>query len=134
MCEKVNTTLFEDIVNNVITTTKKGIVITIPKTIKWENYKKELDAVADWSQAMNFKVSHKPKDLEPGNRVYLCYNNQIIGWQTFIGYYTGQFNCTTTGNDWKGVFIQRSGPFHYLETPIPCKGFRGFKYFDYAVE
>jgi len=112
---------------------KRGIVITIPKTIKWEEYQKELDAVADWSHVMNFKIHNKPKDLNIGDRVYLCYNGQIIGWQTFVGYYQGSFDCTTTGNEWEGTFIQRSGPFHYLQTPIPCNGFRGFKYFDYQI-
>ena len=108
-----------------------GICITIPKTIKWEDYKKELDAVADWSQVMNFKVSNTPTKIKKGCRVYLCYNGNIIGWQTFVGIYKGDFTCTTTGKEWKGCFIQRSGPFHYLKTPIPCKGFRGFKYVNY---
>ena len=115
------------------TISKKGIIITIPKTVKWDDYKKELDAVADWKQVMNFKVSHKPKNLEVGNRVYLCYDNNIIGWQTFVGYYEGNFDCTTTGKEWNGTFIQRSGPFHYLQNPIPCNGFRGFKYFNYQI-
>jgi hypothetical protein len=110
---------------------KTGIVITIPKTTDWEEYKKELDAVADWSQVMNFKVANVPTKLSKGNRVYLCYNGQIIGWQTFVGIYKGEFTCTTTGKDWKGGFIQRSGPFHYLKQPIPCNGFRGFKYITY---
>lgn len=110
-----------------------GICITIPKTINWDEYKKELDAVADWSQVMNFKVNNFPKNLKPGSRVYLCYNGQIIGWQTFVGFYVGEFNCTTTGKDWKGGFIQRSGPFHYLKQPTPCKGFQGFRYIKYKI-
>lgn len=39
---------------------KRGIVITIPKTIKWEEYQKELDAVADWSHVVNYPQT---KDL-----------------------------------------------------------------------
>lgn len=112
---------------------KIGIVITIPKTVKWEEYEKELDVVKDWNQVMNFKVSNTPKNLEIGSRVYLCYNGNIIGWQTFVGTYHGEFTCTTTDKEWKGCFIQRSGPFHYLKTPIPCNGFRGFKYINYSI-
>lgn len=41
------------------------------------------------------------------------------------------FNCTTNGTDWSGKFISRSGPFHRLDAPIPCKGFRGFRYIEY---
>jgi len=114
-------------------TKKIGICITIPQTVKWEDYKKELDAVADWSQVMNFKVANLPKNLEKGCRVYLCYKGNIIGWQTFVGTYVGEFDCTTTGKKWNGGFIQRSGPFHYLNKPIPHKGFRGFKYINYSV-
>ena len=41
------------------------------------------------------------------------------------------FNSTTNGTDWSGKFISRSGPFHRLDAPIPCKGFRGFRYIEY---
>jgi hypothetical protein len=41
-----------------------------------------------------------------------------------------KFDCTTTGNNWSGNFIQRSGPFHRID-PIPMKGFRGFRYVDF---
>lgn len=111
--------------------TKIGIVITIPKTTNWEMYKKELEKTADWSQVMNFKVANLPTKLEKGARVYLCYDGQIVGWQTFVGTYQGEFTCTTTDKEWKGGFIQRSGPFHYLKKPISYKGFRGFKYITY---
>lgn len=112
---------------------KRGIAITIPRTISWESYQNELDAVSDWSKVMNYKVAKFPKELNIGDRVYLCYDGNIIGWQTFVGFSNGEFTCDTTGKDWKGGFIQRSGPFHYLKEPIPCKGFRGFKYINYTL-
>ena len=49
--------------------TKTAICITIPKSIKWDDYKKEIDAVADWSQEMNFKVNNLPTKVKPGDRV-----------------------------------------------------------------
>ncbi len=109
----------------------KAICITIPKSIKWEDYCKELDAVKDWSQEMNFKVPFLPKDIKVGDRCYLCYCGNIIGWMTISSLGEKSFNCTTNGTDWSGKFISRSGPFHRLDAPIPCKGFRGFRYIEY---
>ena len=114
--------------------TKTAICITIPKSIKWDDYKKEIDAVADWSQEMNFKVNNLPTKVKPGDRCYLCYDGNIIGWMTISSLGEKQFQCTTTGKDWeKGNYISRSGPFHKIN-PVPCKGFRGFKYLTYKVK
>lgn len=110
---------------------KIGLVITIPKTVKWEDYQKELDAVADGSQEMNFKVPTLPKKVKPGDRCYLCYNGNIIGWMTISSMGPKKFNCTTNGTAWEGNFVSRSGEFHKLDQPIPCKGFQGYKYIDY---
>lgn len=109
----------------------KAICITIPKKIKWEEYKKELKAVEDGSQVLNFKVPNLPKDIKNIRRCYLCYDGKIIGWHNIVGYAKdGDFECTTTGKRWEGNFIQRSGLFHYLKKPIECKAFRGFKYIE----
>lgn len=103
------------------------IVVTIPKSISWKDYEKELDAVKDYSQVMNFKVNNFPK-TKPGNKCYLLYDGAIIGWMEIVGLSEKEFDCTTTGNKWKGKFIERSGPFHRID-PIPMKGFQGFRYF-----
>jgi len=103
------------------------IVVTIPKSSSWKDYEKELDAVKDYSQVMNFKVNNFPK-TKPGNKCYLLYDGAIIGWMEIVGLSEKEFDCTTTGNKWKGKFIERSGPFHRID-PIPMKGFQGFRYF-----
>jgi len=105
----------------------RDIVITIPKSVKWDDYQKEIDAVKDGSQVMNFKVNHFPK-TEPGNKCYLVHDGNIRGWMEIVGLSEEDFTCTTTGKDFKGKFIQRSGPFHKIE-PMPMKGFQGFRYF-----
>jgi len=107
---------------------KKDIVITIPKTIKWEDYEKELEKVKDWSNVMNYKVTNFPSNTEIGKKCYICYNNHIIGWMQIVGFDETNFDCTTTGNEWSGKFIQRSGPFHKISPLIPMEGFRGFRY------
>lgn len=103
------------------------IIITIPKTISWSEYQKELDAVRDGLQVMNFKVHNFPK-TNIGNKCYILHNGEIKGWMKIVGLSEKEFNCTTTGKNWKGKFIQRSGPFNEIE-PIQMKGFQGFRYF-----
>jgi hypothetical protein len=103
------------------------IIVTIPKSIQWKDYEKELKAVENYKQVMNFKVNNFPK-TKPGNKCYLLYNGAIIGWMKIVGMSEKNFNCTTTGKNWSGKFIERSGPFHKIE-PIPMKGFQGFRYF-----
>ena len=111
----------------------RAIIITLPKSVKWSDYEKELKAVEDFSQVMNYKVSSIPKDIDQIKRCYLVYDGFIRGWQEIVGHEIGKsFNCTTTGKDWSGNFIQRSGPFHYLDKPIPMKGFMGWRYMTYS--
>lgn len=104
------------------------IVVTIPSTIKWKDYQKELEAVKDYSQVMNFKVPSFPKKTKVGDKCYLCYHGQIIGWMKIVGMEEKEFTCTTTGNRFKGKFVLRSGPFHQIQ-PIQMKGFQGYRYF-----
>lgn len=109
----------------------KAICITIPQKIKWENYQKELKAVEDGKQVLNFKVPRLPKDINNIKRCYLCYKGKIIGWQSIVGCVKdGEFDCSINGKHWKGNFIQRGGKFHYLKNHIECKPFRGFKYIE----
>ena len=103
------------------------IIVTLPKSIKWEDYEKELDAVKDYEQVMSFKISNFPK-TKAGNKCYLLYDGAIRGWMEIVGLSQNSFECTTTGSMWNGKFIERSGPFHKID-PIPMKGFQGFRYF-----
>ena len=109
---------------------KNALLITLPSSIKWEDYEKELKAVEDESQVMNFKVPFLPKNIHHIKRVYLVHQGNIVGWQKFVGTSDKPFKCTTTDKNWEGKFIQRTGPFHKIE-PIPCVGFQGFRYYDY---
>ena len=45
----------------------RNIAITVPKTIKWEQYEKEIDAVRDGEQEMNYRLPTLPKDTEVGD-------------------------------------------------------------------
>ena len=118
---------FEGFINE----SKKALLITIPKTIKWEDYEKEIDAVKDESQEMNYKVSSKPTKVDVGDRCYLCHNGFIKGWMKISNISKKKFQCTTTGKDWdEGWYVSRTGEFHKLDKEIPQKGFMGYKYID----
>lgn len=107
----------------------EDIVITIPSTISWSDYEKEIEAVKNYSQVMNFKVSNFPKKTKIGNKCYLCYKGEVIGWMKIVGMEEKEFTCTTSGKQYKGKFILRSGPFNKI-SPIKMTGFQGFRYFS----
>lgn len=106
------------------------IIITLPKTIIWEDYEKEIDTVRHEGQTMYFKVPNLPSKTFIGDRCYLCYQNLIIGFMyiNYIGKHPG-FKCTTTGSDWQpGNYIGRGGKFYKMNDKIKYKGFQGFRY------
>lgn len=118
------------VTNEELANSNTAICITIPKTVKWEDYKKELEAVKDGRQEMNFKVPNLPTKIKVGDRCYLCYNGNIIGWMRISSMGQKSFKSTTDGTYWEGNFVSRSGPFHSIN-PVKCNGFRGFKYLTY---
>lgn len=108
--------------------------ITIPKTIKWEDYQKELDAVADRRSVLNYKTRYFPKEMKRGDVCYVVWNGKVRGWMSIVGMveYPEGFVCETTGKRWEaGKYIQRSGRFYDWEDFGPeLKGFRGIKKVD----
>jgi hypothetical protein len=105
----------------------RDIIITIPKSIEWSEYQKEL-AEAERGGILNFKVSQFPNTAK-GRKCYLVYDGNILGYMIISGMSEKEFTCTTTGKAWKGKFIERSGKFFPI-TPIPMRGFQGFRYFE----
>lgn len=108
----------------------RDIVVTLPATIKWSDYQKELKEAEDYSSEMNFKVSSIPKQTGVGKKCYISHNGFLVGYMAITDIVSKDFTCTTTGNKWKGNFIVRSGPFTYLKDKIPMKGFQGFRYIN----
>ena len=107
----------------------KNIIITLPAKVKWEDYQKELDAV-EWNKlVLNFKVPYFPQETAIGCKCYLVHKGYIRGWMKIVGFHEDDFICEITGKHWKGKFIERSGKFYKI-TPIPMKGFQGFRYIN----
>lgn len=104
-------------------------IITLPKTVDWKTYEKELKAVEDGSLELYFKVPPHFKAAKKGDRCYITHNGYVKGWMQVTGLVKSDgFQCTTTGTTWpKGTYITRSGKFHPVNWKIPVKGFQGIR-------
>lgn len=106
-------------------------VITIPKTIYWEDYKLELKAVESGRRNINYRVRYIPKEMKVGDKMFIVHDGKVRGYMkvTAFGEKPG-FTCMSTGIRWPaGNYIERSGKFTYIE-PINMVGFRGIRKFD----
>lgn len=104
-------------------------IITLPQTVEWADYERELEAVADRTGVLNYRVHRPPKDLRPGDRCFVTWRGRVRGWMevTGVAFHPEGFTCETTGAFWRpGHYIQRSGEFHSVNGPdVP--GFRGVR-------
>ena len=106
-------------------------VITLPKEIEWENYKKELEA-AENGFILNFRVPRHIKNVKPGDRCYLVWRGKVRGYHIVSGLFYSQnsWGCTTTKRQWPpGKYVQRSGKFFEIDGP-EMKGFQGIRSYD----
>ena len=69
---------------------------------------------------MNYRLPTMPKDVNIGDRCYICHDGYIKGWMKISNIHEkDDFTCATTGVHWKkGVYVSRTGKFHYLKEPI----------------
>jgi len=105
-----------------------ALMITVPKTIKWEDYLKEIETVKDGNYEMNYKVSSKPSKIKVGDKCFICHNGYVKGWMRISSISQKEFQCTTTGKQWDSAwYIERSGEFHYIDE-VQQKGFMGYRY------
>lgn len=109
-------------------------VITIPKTVKWSDYQKELATVADGSVVMNYRTRYFPKEMKAGDHCYIVHDGRVRGWMKIINLIekSDAWVCSTTGGWWpSGRYIQRTGEFNPVDGPA-MTGFRGVRKFDHA--
>ncbi len=108
-------------------------IITIPKTIDWQDYLKEIEAVKNNGLVMNYKVRGFPKEMKIGDKCHITHNGFVKGFMVITGLAEdlSAFLCTTTGVPWShGKYIQRGGKFYFEDRVIPYKGFRGVRRFE----
>ena len=106
-------------------------VVTVPKTITWEDYQTELDRASDplSINVLNYRVAYKPK-VKIDDRLFVVWNGHVRGWMHVCGIENHKegFTCKVTGKYWKpGWYIQRTGTFHKLNPEPVMKGFQGMR-------
>lgn len=104
----------------------RDIIITIPRGISWEEYEMELKAAKN-GEIMNFKVNAFPKTAI-GKKCYIVHRGFIRGYMIISGFSSKKFTCSTTGKEWEGKFIERTGDFFPINS-IKMIGFQGFRYY-----
>lgn len=82
------------------------IIITLPANIKWNDYEIELEKVKDCNEVINFKVPNTPK-VKEGDKCYIVHQGYIRGFMLIKGIINNSFQCTTTGKEWKGCFVNQ---------------------------
>lgn len=105
-------------------------VITVPQTVEWNSYLRELKDAAERDLTLNFRVPFIPKALKAGDRCFVVYKGFVQGWLEVIGWvtYPESWKCSTTGRQWAaGKYVQRKAPLHLLKEPIPMRGFQGIR-------
>jgi len=109
-------------------------IVTVPKTVKWEDYEKELLAAESCEVTLRYRVRYRPKGMGVHQRLYILWDGRVRGWMhiTGINYTPVGFICTTTGKSWPpSWYIERTGPFYKVEGP-KMKGFRGVRRFNFV--
>ena len=107
-------------------------IVTVPKTVRWEDYRLEMAAVDDRSQVMNYRLARPPRGVAEGDRCFVVWDGRVRGWMEVVGGHSADqdWRCTTTGTVWPaGTYLQRSGPFHEVDGP-EMVGFRGIRRYE----
>lgn len=107
-------------------------VITIPKTVSWKDYEREILDVNDGELVMNYRTRFFPKGMTIGDRCFIVHDGAVRGWMRICGLVDAprDWTCQTTGNLWPaGRYIQRTGKFHHVDGPS-MTGFRGVRSYD----
>jgi hypothetical protein len=103
------------------------IVVTIPKS-EYQNDDKETAALLTDPNAFQFWVlKREPKRLCIGDRVYFIKNNKVESSMKVFNKNWSKNHCDVTNRDWEG-FVLYLNDLEFLKSPIPAKGFQGFRY------
>lgn len=104
------------------------IIITIPKSENWEQYRADLDKALEKGHYLYFKVPSLPK-VKWGDNCWVVHNGILRGYNKIVGTEEKEFTCSTTGRHWKGKFVVRQPFFYENPAVVPMKGFQGFRYY-----
>lgn len=112
------------------------IIVTTPKS-EIETSKKEGEMVEQeggyWFRTFRFK----PK-IEPGDKIFFVENGLIKGYGIIFEITQSEQGeqCEVTERTWgnEGDWVVKYKDWHWLENPVPMKGFQGIRYVDRIPE
>lgn len=103
--------------------------VTVPKTVDWQWYLKEIDTARENKLSLFFRIPYKVDVRYNESRCFIVHNGAIRGWMTILTCIENPigFTCFYTGKKWPpGTYIERRPRFNSID-PIPMKGFRGIR-------
>ena len=115
----------------------RHLIITIPKTVKWETWLQEARDAEESGGALLYRLGVWGCSFGPlaGQiKVFVVHDGAVRGYHLVenrreLVMNSQGFTCATTGKQWPaGFYLVRRGHFHPLEQPVPMTGFRGFRY------
>lgn len=109
------------------------IILTWPKGRTLESYVTALGEAFRNDELINFRVSNLPKDAYEYDRVYMVHDGHVRGYNwlhSFALRGENEVKDPITGAFWpEGKYIVRHPGWKAI-TPIPMKGFQGWRYAD----
>lgn len=97
------------------------VVVTVPRSFGLDTWIDEGDPAGakeetgfDW----HFYLGGPEPDIQPGDRVYVVYNNAIRGYAPLV----------RVERNWRGYALVRRGGAVAVTIPERVRGFRGFRY------
>ena len=96
------------------------VVVTVPRSFGLDTWIAEGDAAGEpWSgQEWHFYLGGPVPDMQPGDRVYVVYNNAIRGYAPLV----------RIERSYGGYALVRHGDAAAVTIPEAVRGFRGFRY------
>ena len=105
----------------------RDIVATIPKS-EYENDDLETQRMKHHNENQFWTMRKIPKAIGIGSRIYFVKYGMIeSSMKIFKIERDKEETCTTTNRVWKGNLLYMND-LQYLDNPIPCKGFQGYRY------
>ena len=112
------------------------ILVTTPKS-EIDNSRREGEAVEAeggcWFRTFRFR----PK-VQSGDKIYFVEDGRIRGYGIIFNVFQADESqdCDITGRQWgrPGDWVVCYKDWHWLENPVPLKGFQGFRYVESIPE
>lgn len=104
----------------------RAILVTVPKSER-KNIAAEEKAMGEETCTQFWSMKRKPKHVGVGDRIYFIEDGNITSYHLVDDIQDGKMHCDITDRDWNGCNFLL-GPLVMLTSPMPCKGFRGFRY------